>query len=86
MDSVLHSSTVLAAFFTIMNPIAKPRARRLVAVQAVLLAFAIVAAFTFSGAGGRGPAQVVTRLMGLVLAVVGVQMLIAGIQGVVAAS
>ena len=208
MDSALHFSTVLAAFFAIMNPIAntplflsltdglEPRARRLVAVQAVLFAFAIVAVFTlggatifsvfgitlpafriaggllvaqvgyrmlqgesskvhhphsetaddeaalgiaisplalpvlagpgtiatamsFTGSGGASDIarvlgafgivclvtwmafvaggslvkflgqhfiQVVTRLMGLVLAVVGVQMLIAGIQGVVAAS
>ena len=61
----------------------------------VLSAFALVCVLTlatFMGSGpivrilGQNAIKVVSRLMGLILAVIGVQMLIIGIQGAVAAS
>ncbi len=60
-NAAVHFSTVLAAFFAIMNPIAnaplfigltdglEERERRGVALRGVLLAFAIVALFTIFG-------------------------------------
>jgi multiple antibiotic resistance protein len=60
-DPVIHFSTVLLAFFAIMNPIANAPlfvgltdgldapTRRGIALRAVLLAFAIVAVFTLLG-------------------------------------
>lgn len=60
-DPAIHFTTVLAAFFAIMNPVAnapvflsvtaglEPPARRRVATQSVLLALGIVALFTITG-------------------------------------
>ncbi len=58
---VTHFTTVFMAFFAIMNPVANapifvslthdldPRVRRRIALRSVVMAFALVAAFTFGG-------------------------------------
>jgi multiple antibiotic resistance protein len=98
-ELVLYTGTVFMGFFAIMNPLANtpvflgltsqddPQTRRAVARNALVLAFLIVVVFTVAGKLiryiGENAVNAVTRLMGLILAVIGTQMLIKGVHGAI---
>lgn len=92
-ELILYSGTVFMGFFAIMNPFANtpvflgltseddPATRKAVAAKGLLF----VSGEKLIKYVGENAVNVVTKMMGLILAVIGVQMLIQGIHGAIQA-